>query len=43
MDHHQSFFKRKLFMGVTVGAGSIFIIIGIILWGGFNIASLTLT
>ena len=36
MEHHQSFFKRKLFMGVTVGAGSIFIIIGIILWGGFN-------
>lgn len=36
MDHQQSFFKRKLFMGVTIGAGSIFIIIGIILWGGFN-------
>ena len=36
MDHQQSFFKRKLFMGVTIGAGSIFIIMGIILWGGFN-------
>jgi nitrate/TMAO reductase-like tetraheme cytochrome c subunit len=36
MTIHQGFFKRKLFMGVTIGAGIIFIVIGIILWGGFN-------
>ncbi|MCU7817759.1 MAG: NapC/NirT family cytochrome c [gamma proteobacterium symbiont of Lucinoma myriamae] len=31
-----SFLHRKLFMGVTVGAGVFFIVLGIILWGGFN-------
>ncbi len=31
-----SFLHRKLFMGVTVGAGIFFIVLGIILWGGFN-------
>ena len=33
-----SFLRRKLFMGVSVGAGIFFIILGIILWGGFNTA-----
>lgn len=32
------FLRHKLFMGVTVGGGIVFIIIGIILWGGFNTA-----
>ncbi len=36
MIKHQSFFKRKLFMGATIGAGIVFIGIGVILWGGFN-------
>ncbi len=31
-----SFLHRKLFFGVTLGAGMFFIILGIILWGGFN-------
>jgi len=31
-----SFLHRKLFLGVTVGAGIFFIVLGIILWGGFN-------
>ena len=34
--YKQGFFHRKLFFGVTVGAGLFFIILGIILWGGFN-------
>ena len=38
MTNHQGFFKRKLFMGVTIGAGIVFIIIGIVFWGGFNTA-----
>ncbi|NOQ82144.1 MAG: cytochrome C552 [Methylophaga sp.] len=38
MTNHQGFFKRKLFMGATIGAAIVFIIIGIILWGGFNTA-----
>ncbi len=33
-----SFMRRKLFMGVSVGAAIFFIILGIILWGGFNTA-----
>ena len=33
-----SFLRRKLFMGVSVGAAIFFIILGIILWGGFNTA-----
>lgn len=33
-----SFFRRKLFMGSSVGAAIFFIILGIILWGGFNTA-----
>jgi len=33
-----SFLRRKLFMGVSVGAAIFFIIMGIILWGGFNTA-----
>lgn len=32
------FLRHKLFMGVTIGGGIVFIIIGIILWGGFNTA-----
>jgi len=36
MTVQKGFFKRKLFMGVTMGAGIVFITIGIILWGGFN-------
>ena len=31
-----SFLHRKVFMGVTVGAAIFFIVLGIILWGGFN-------
>ncbi len=31
-----SFLRRKLFLGVSVGAAIFFIILGIILWGGFN-------
>ena len=33
-----SFLRRKLFMGVSVGAAIFFIVLGIILWGGFNTA-----
>jgi nitrate/TMAO reductase-like tetraheme cytochrome c subunit len=33
---NQGFFKRKLFMGATIGAGLVFVIIGIVFWGGFN-------
>ncbi len=33
-----SFMRRKLFMGVSVGAAIFFIVLGIILWGGFNTA-----
>jgi nitrate/TMAO reductase-like tetraheme cytochrome c subunit len=38
MTNDQGFFKRKLFMGATIGAGLVFIIIGIVFWGGFNTA-----
>ncbi len=31
-----SFLRRKLFLGVSVGAAIFFIILGIVLWGGFN-------
>ena len=34
--HKPGFLHRKLFFGVTVGAGLFFIVLGIILWGGFN-------
>ncbi len=34
----QRVLHRKLFMGVTVAAGGIFFIAGIIFWGGFNTA-----
>lgn len=33
-----SFMRRKLFMGVSAGAAIFFIVLGIILWGGFNTA-----
>ena len=33
-----SFLRRKLFMGASVGSAIFFIILGIILWGGFNTA-----
>jgi len=38
MTNHQGFFKRKLFMGATIGSAIVFIIIGIVFWGGFNTA-----
>ena len=38
MTNNQGFFKRKLFMGATIGSAIFFIIIGIIFWGGFNTA-----
>jgi len=34
----KEFFQRKIVMGVTVAAGSVFFIAGIIFWGGFNTA-----
>ena len=38
MTNNQGFLKRKLFMGVTIGAGAVFFILGIVFWGGFNTA-----
>jgi len=38
MTNHQGFFKRKLFMGATIGAAIVFFIMGIFFWGGFNTA-----
>jgi len=38
MTNYQGFFKRKLFMGTTIGAAIVFFIIGIMFWGGFNTA-----
>jgi len=38
MINYQGFFKRKLFMGATLGAAIVFFIIGVFFWGGFNTA-----
>jgi len=38
MTNYQGFFKRKLFMGTTIGAAIVFFVIGIMFWGGFNTA-----
>jgi len=38
MTNYHGFFKRKLFMGASIGAAIVFIVIGIIFWGGFNTA-----
>ena len=38
INFYKDLLKRKMILGTTVGAGLIFMIIGVVFWGGFNTA-----